>query len=254
LSVSYGYIKEIFVYFFDISGRFDSSVTPNPRKLLYSNGNQDASPCFSPNSHYLAFERKRVIDNNGKINLYYPGEIFCGQILGTGNNILIDSVFPVTNMISGDKSNPKWSPRILINKVSYNYSSADSADDRSIFNIDPFSPTNNLIYQNNGKSGNAAWNPLCDGIIFEYQSNSGGNYKIVKAGYPANLGTTDLISDNQFEFRYPVRKPNSNLIAYVKKLPYYFVGDIWIYNLETGNTFKLLPDNWSGTNNTLPAW
>ncbi len=254
LSVSYGYIKEIFAYFFDANGKFDSSVSPNPRKLFYANSNQDANPCFSPNMHYITFDQRRVIDDNGKVNLSYPREIFCGQILGTGSNIYIDSVFPVTNLINGDKSNPKWSPRILINKVSYDYSSADSAEDRKIYNIDPLNPTNNLIYQNDGKSGNAAWNPVCDGIIFEYQSNIGGNYKIVKAGYPANLGTTDLISDNQYEFRYPARKPNLNLIAYVKKLPYYFVGDIWIYNLETGNNFKLLPDNWGGTDNTLPAW
>jgi hypothetical protein len=254
LSVSYGYLKEIFAYFFDINGQFDSSVSPNPKKLINSNGNQDANPCFSPNMQYIVFERKRVLDENGKINLSYSREIYCGHILVFSGVIFIDTIFLVTDKIPGDKSNPKWSPRILINKVSYDLSSSDSAEDRRIYNIDPLSPTNNLVYQNSGISGYASWNPVCNEILFEYKNNSSGNYKIVKAGYPANLGIADIISSNQYEFRYPVRKPNSNLIAYVKKLPFYLVGDIWIYSLETGNNFKLLPDNWNGTDNTLPAW
>jgi hypothetical protein len=253
LSVSNGYLKEIFVYFFDLNGKYDSSVSSNPKKLINSNGSQDGNPCFSPNTQYIVFERKKVFDSDSKLNFSNPNEIYCGRILRFGNDIIVDTVFPVTNLVSGSKSNPKWSPRSIINKVAYDYSSSVSSDDRVMYNIDPLSPTNNLIYQSTGKSGYAAWSPLCDEIIFEYQI-SGDNYKIVKAGYPANLGIADIISSEQYELRYPARKPNSNLIAYVKKLPFYFVGDVWIYNLENGNNFKLLPDNWNETDNTQPAW
>lgn len=253
-SASYGYIEEIFAYFFDLNGKYDSSVSPNPRKLFISDNSKDENPNFSSNMRYIVFDRRRVFDDQGNFRADNPRDIYIGNIYGSGANIFIDSIRSLTNTPIADESNPKWSPRIIIQKIAYEYSTNITASDRSLYIMDPLSPTNNLVYHNVGKSGYAAWNPICDGIVFEFQNNSTDYYKVVRAGYPANLGATELISSDQFEFRHPVRKPNSNLIAYVKKLPYYFVGNIWIYNLETASNFKLLPESWSAIDNNSPEW
>jgi Tol biopolymer transport system component len=157
--------------------------------------------------------------------------------------------------LGGDEYNPKWSPRISVRRIAYEYQPSSTATDHDVYVIDPFDSTNNVNFYNPNNSGYPAWSPACDNIIFESDKSSGDFWKIVKLAYPTNNNTpTDIAAESNFHLRYPTRLPNGDLISYIRIEN--GLGNIWIIPAGGGTAFKLLLSvpQFDAANNLWPAW
>ena len=252
-SFSDGNSKEIYPLFFNEQYLVDTTIPINPIRLIASNGNWDENPCFSPDMRYLVFDRRTDTDTNGIINEFDNRDLYITNIYRSGKIIFADSISALTNTHDKDESNPEWSPRISIRKVAYNLSSSPNSFNKDIYIIDPLLPSNNLPYQDSLSAENPYWNPACNELFFELRDTYNVFFRIVKAGYPANIGFIELISLPNTNVQEPTCKPNDNFIVYTIVNTGNNKGKIFVYS-TTGSNHNLLPDIFQGYDNRFPAW
>lgn len=249
-----GNSKEIYALFFNEQYLIDTTIALNPVRLITSNGCWDENPCFSPDMRYIVFDRRTDTDTNGIINEFDKRDLYIANIYFSGKIIFADSVRAITNTPEFDESNPEWSPRISIRKIAYNRSLQPADFNRDIYIMDPLIPKNNLAYQDSLSSENPCWSPSCNEMIFELRDTYNVFYKIVKAGYPANVGFSVIITIPGMNIQYPARKPNSNFIVYTVVNVGNNKGELYVYNLDNNNTHRLLPEMFESFDNRFPAW
>jgi Tol biopolymer transport system component len=166
-----------------------------PQIAVSNSGNWDENPSFSPDRAYLIFDRRT--DNaspTGTIDTVDSRDLYIGNISDSGNVIVVTNIHAITNTSGEDEYNPKWSPRISVRRVAYEFASSTTSEDHDVYIVDPLSPSTNFNFFNPGRSGYPAWAPACDKIIFEADQGNGGFYKIVMLAYPTNNGTlTDIV-------------------------------------------------------------
>lgn len=246
--------KEIYALFFNEQYLIDTTITLNPVRLIFSNGYWDENPCFSPNMRYIVFDRRTDADTNGVVNEYDNRDLYIANVYRSGKTIFVDSVKSITNTSDQDESNPEWSPRISIRKVAYNISSRPNSFDKDIYVIDPLLPRNNLPYQDSLSAENPSWSPTCDELIFELRDTYNVFYRIVRAGYPANIGYIELISSQGNNVQYPARKPNDNFIVYTIVNTGNNKGELFVYSLYDFRSHRLLPESFSSCDSRFPTW
>ena len=256
-SSTQGTSEEIYAFFFNADGSIDSTITPNPRNLFSSNGNWDNNPFFSPDGKFLIWDRRYDSDNSGIVDSADARDLYIGDIAGSGGTLQILNRRAIITTIVEDEYNPKWSPRISVRKIAYEYRPSSTATDHDVYIIDPFDTTNNVNFYNPVNSGYPAWAPECNSIIFESDKSSGGFWKIVSLGYPLNNGQpTDIVQESNVNLRYPTWLPNGNLLAYIRIDPLTNNGNIYIITQSGGTPFKLLQSQpqFDNANNLWPAW
>jgi hypothetical protein len=250
-----GLVQEVYAIFFNADGSIDSSIVANPRKLFTSDGGWDNNPSFSPSGTNLIWDRREDNDNSGTITLDDSRDIFIGDVSGSGNTFDVTNRRPVINTGGGDEYNPKWSPRISVRKIAYEYQGSATSTDHDVYVIDPADTNNNVNFYNPNNSGYPAWDPACERIIFESDKTSSDFWKIVSLNYPVNSGQpADVIYEPNVHLRYPTWLPNGGLIAYIK-----FTGsngNIYVISSSGGTPFKLLESlpQFDAANNLWPAW
>lgn len=247
-----GTSHEIYAFFFKADGSIDSSVTPIPKKLFSSSGNWDENPFFSPDGKYLIWDRRIDINSPGGVDTADPRDIYRGSISGTGNNLVITNNTALTQTSGPDEYNAKWSPKISVQRILYEYAGSATSNDHDVFVMDPLNPVNNQNYYNPGRSGYPAWEPACTRVIFECDQGNSGLYQILSAPYPTG-SPYSIVSDPQLSLRYPTWFPNSGLIAYIR-IPATNIGNIYIISSTGGTSKKLLPSNFDSSDNLWPAW
>jgi Tol biopolymer transport system component len=249
--------QEIYAFFFNADGGIDSSVIPNPKLLFSSGGDWDNNPSFSPDGNYLIWDRRYDNNSPSGVDTADSRDLYIGDVSGIGNGFTVSNVRAITNTSGEDEYNPKWSPRISVGRVAYEFATSATSTDHDIYVIDPLSPSTNNNFFNPGRSGYPAWAPACDRIIFEADQGNGGFYKIVSLGYPSNSGTlTDIVQSSVQNLRYPTWLPNGNVLAYIRVDVSGGNGNIYIVPSTGGVGFgnKLLPSNFDAANNLWPAW
>ncbi|HEY3251054.1 MAG TPA: hypothetical protein VGK25_08035 [Ignavibacteria bacterium] len=249
-----GIQQEIYAFFFKDDGSIDSSITEIPKKLFSSGGNWDNNPSFSPDGNYLIWDR-REDNNGGDIDTSDSRDLFLGDVSGTGNNFQISNIREIRNTVGEDEYNPKWSPRISVRRVAYEFQSSATSTDHDVYIIDPLNPGNNVNFYNPNNSGYPAWAPECNKIIFESDKTNGDFWKIVALAYPTNNGQpADIQYEPNVHLRYPTWLPNGGLVAYIR-----FTGangNIWLVSTNGGTPSKLLQNQpqFDAANNLWPAW
>jgi len=250
-----GNVQEVYAFFFNQDGSIDSSISPNPRMLFPSNGNWDNNPSFSPSGTYLIWDRREDNSNPPGIDTADSRDLFIGDVSGSGDSLLVSSIRAIRDTQGEDEYNPKWSPRISVRKVAYEFQTSATSTDHDVYVIDPFDPVNNQNFYNPNNSGYPAWAPACDRIIFESDKSSGDFWKIVSLSYPTNSGQpSDIAAESNVHLRYPTWLPNGGLLAYIK-----FTGNngnIYIVSSNGGTASKLLQSvqQFDAANNLWPAW
>jgi len=247
-----GGAQEIYAFFFKSDGSIDTSISSNPRKIVTSNGNWDNNPCFSPDGAYLIWDRRFDNNNPPGVDSADARDLYMGTVTGSGSGLTINNIHAVKNTTGLDEYNPKWSPKISVRKIAYEYATSSTSTDHDIYVIDPFDTTNNVNYYNPGKSGYPAWEPACTRIIFESDQGNSGYYKIVTAPYPTAGTPTDLVQNSNESNRYPTWLPNGGLVAYINF--HTGMGNIYTIGSNGGNSLKLLPVQFDASNNLYPAW
>ncbi len=247
--------EEIFAYFFNADGSIDSSFSPNPKKQFSSNGNWDNNPSFSPDGKYLIFDR-RWNNNGGSLDSTDSRDLYIGDVTGSGNTFTVSNIREIMNTTGPDEFNPKWSPKISVRRVAYEYRGSTSSSDHDVYTIDPIAGGSGTVFYNPGKSGYPAWAPACDRIIFESDKGSGGFYQIVSLVYPPGSNNPiDIVTSSTQHLRYPTWLPNGGKLAYVvKNDPYFGSGIIYVTSVTGGTGTKLLPSTFDNANNLWPAW
>ncbi len=255
--------KEIHAFFFKSDGTIDSTINANanPKKLFSSNGDLDQNPSFSPDGKYLIWDRRYDTDGDNVVSSSDSRNIYIGDVTGTGNDLQVSNIKPLTNTSGEDEYNPKWSPKISVRKVAYEFATSATASDHDIYVIDPLAAkpdTTNKVFFNPGNSGYPAWAPACDNIIFESDKGNGGFYKIVKSAYPniTNDASTDVAQSSTQHYRYPTRAANGDKIAYIRIDAVNNLGNIYLVSVNGGVSTKLLPSSagFDDFNNLYPAW
>jgi len=249
-------IEEVYAYFFKADGGIDSAISPNPKLLFNSGGNWDQNPSYSPDGLYVIWDRRYDNDNQPGLDTADSRDLYFGATSGTGNNYTVQNIRAIKTT-QQDEYNPKWSPRIAVRKVAYEFQSSATSTDHDVYVIDPFDTTNNINFYNPNNSGYPAWSPACDNIIFESDKSSGDFWKIVSLCYPAgSCQPVDVISEANVHLRYPTRLPNANLLAYIRFAPSNGLGNIYIIPSGGGVPFKLLlsQPQFDNANNLWPAW
>lgn len=248
--------EEIYAFFFKADGSIDSSVIPNPKQQFSSNGNWDNNPSFSPDGKYIIFDR-RWNNNGGSLDSADSRDLFIGDVTGSGNTFTISNVRGITNNTGPDEFNPKWSPKISVRRVAFEYKGSATSTDHDVYVMDPLDSNVKSVFYNPGKSGYPAWAPGCDRIIFESDKGSGGFYQIVSLGYPTNSGNpNDIVTSSTQHLRYPTWLPNGGKLAYVLRTDHHYSGNGIIYVTSTsgGTGTKLLPSSFDNANSLWPAW
>jgi WD40-like Beta Propeller Repeat len=243
--------QEIYAYFFNADGSIDSTLNENPRRLFSSSGNWDNNPSFSPGGTNLVWDRREDNNSPSGVDTADTRDLYIGDVTGTGNSFQVADIRPISATTS-DEYNPKWSPRISVRKVAYEYQSSATSTDHDVYVIDPFDPPNNVNFYNPNNSGYPAWAPECNRIIFESDKTSGNYWKISGLTYPASGNPVDIVDEVNVNSRYPTWLPNGGLLAYIRFSGN--SGNIYIVSSSGGNSFKLLPAQFDGVNNLWPAW
>lgn len=246
--------QEIYAFFFKADGSIDNTITPNPKLLFSSSGNWDNNPSFSPDGKYLIWDRRTDNATPPGVDPADSRDLFIGVVSGSGNSFQVTNIRAIVTTAGNDEFNPKWSPRILVRRVAYEYQSSSTSNDFDVFVIDPLDTTNNVNFYNPNKSGYPAWAPACDKIIFESDKTSGDYWKIVSLPYPAAGTPVDVVNEVGVHSRYPTWLPNGGLLAYIR-----FTGNngnIYIVSSGGGLAFKLLASapQFDAANNLWPAW
>ncbi len=244
--------EEIYAFFFKADGSIDSTVSPNPKKQFSSNGNWDNNPSFSPDGKYIIFDR-RWNNNGGGLDSTDSRDLFIGDVAGSGNTFNISDVRALTNTNGPDEFNPKWSPKISVRRVAYEYKGSSTSSDHDVFVIDPLDTVNNQNFYNPNNSGYPAWSPACERIIFESDKTSGDYWKIVGLPYPASGTPSDVINEAGINSRYPTWLPNGNYLAYIR-MPSAGIGHIYVATTSGQDPRKLLPASFDNANSLWPAW
>ncbi len=245
--------QEIFAFFFNADGSIDSSISENPRKLFSSNGNWDNNPSFSPSGTYLIWDRRTDNANPPGITTDDSRDLYIGDVTGSGSSFQVSNPRPV-KVTDADEYNPKWSPKISVRKIAYEYQSSATSTDHDVYIIDPLDTNNNVNFYNPNNSGYPAWSPACDRIIFESDKTSGNYWMIVSLPYPASGNPVEIVNEAGINSRYPTWLPNGGLLAYTR-----FTGtngNIYIVPSSGGTPFKLLSSVplFDAVNNLWPAW
>lgn len=245
--------QEVYAFFFNADGSIDSTIAQNPKKLFSSNGNWDNNPSFSPDGKYLIWDRREDNASPSGVDTADSRDLYFGDVTGTGNSFQVSN--PRAIVVTGsDEYNPKWSPRISVRRVAYEYQSSATSSDHDVYVIDPLDPVNNVNFYNPNNSGYPAWAPACDRIIFESDKNPGNYWSIVSLSYPASGSPGDIVNESGVNSRYPTWLPNGGLLAYIK-----FKGNngnIYIVSSAGGTPVKLLESlpQFDAVNNLWPAW
>ncbi len=248
-----GGAQEIYAFFFRTDGSIDTTISPNPKKIVSSpNGDWDNNPSFSPDGKYLIWDRRYDNSNPPGVDSADARDLYIGTISGSGNSFSVSNIHAIITTPGIDECNPKWSPKISVRKIAYEYATSATATDHNIYIIDPFDTTNNVNYYNPGKSGYPAWEPACSRLIFESNQGSSGFYKIVTAPYPTSGTPSDLVANGTYSNRYPTWLPNGGLVAYISFQT--GLGNIYTLSSSGGNSTKLLPASFDAANNLYPAW
>lgn len=253
-----GNIQQIYAYFFKADGSIDSSITEIPKLLFSSNGNWDNNPFFSPDGKYLIWDRR--YDNAspiGVIDTADSRDLYIGDVSGSGNTLQVNNRRAIITTTVADEYNPKWSPRIAVRKIAYEYQGSSTSSDHDVYIIDPLDTSKNTNFYNPNNSGYPAWSPICDKIIFESDKTSGNFWKIVSLTYPSNSGQpTDIAAIDNVNLRYPAWLPNGGLLTYIRFDPPNGKGNIWIIPSSSGTSFKLLQSvpQFDNADNLWPAW
>jgi Tol biopolymer transport system component len=246
--------QEIYAFFFNSNGGIDSSITPNPKRLFSSNGNWDNNPSFSPDGKFLIWDRREDNASPSGIDLADSRDLYIGDVTGAGSSFQVSNTRAIVATTGGDEYNPKWSPRISVRRVAYEYQTSATSTDHDVYVIDPLDPVNNVNFYNPNNSGYPAWAPACDRIIFESDKTPSDYWKIVGLPYPASGNPVDVVDEAGVNSRYPTWLPNGGLLAYIR-----FTGsngNIYIVSTGGGAAFKLLQSQpiFDGANNLWPAW
>lgn len=246
--------QEIYAFFFKADGSIDSSVSENPKKLFSSNGNWDNNPSFSPDGSYLIWDRRTDNASPGGVDSADSRDLYIGNVSGTGNSFQVSNPRAILTTAGNDEYNPKWSPKISVRKVAYEFQSSATSSDHDVFVLDPLDPVNNVNFYNPNNSGYPAWAPACDRIIFESDKSSGDFWKIVSLPYPAGGNPTDIAAESNVNLRYPTWLPNGGLIAFIKFSG--VNGNIYVVSSNGGTPSKLLQSlpQFDAANNLWPAW
>lgn len=241
--------QEIYAFFFNADGSIDTSAQ-NPRNLFSSDGNWDNNPSFSPDGKYLVWDRANIMEDTTR-------DLYIGDVTGSGNSLQVANRRAIKTTTGVDEYNPKWSPRISVRRIAYEYKASVTSADHDVYIIDPFDTNNNVNFYNPNNSGYPAWSPACDRIIFESDKSSGDYWKIVSLAYPTNSGQpADIAAESNVHLRYPTRLPNAGLLAYIRFEPSNSKGNIFIVSSLGGTSFKLLQSQpqFDNANNLWPAW
>ncbi len=249
--------QEIYAYFFNANGSIDTTISQIPKKLFSSDGNWDNNPFFSPDGKYLIWDRRYDNANPPGVDPEDSRDLYIGDITGSGGSLQVGNRHAIITTSGGDEYNPKWSPRISVRRIAYEYQSSATSTDHDVYIINPFDTTNNVNFYNPNNSGYPAWSPACDKIIFESDKSTGDFWKIVSLAYPTNSGQpADISAESNVHLRYPTRLPNGGFLAYIRFEPSNGKGNIWIVASTGGTPFKLLQNlpAFDGANNLWPAW
>lgn len=246
--------QEIYAFFFKSDGSIDSSITPNPKRLFSSSGNWDNNPSFSPSGTYLIWDRREDNNSPSGIDSADSRDLYIGDVSGSGAGLQVSNPRAIKTTSGADEYNPKWSPRISIRRVAYEFQTSPTSTDHDVYIIDPLDSANNQNFYNPNNSGYPAWSPACDRVIFESDKTSGNYWKIVSLPYPAGGNPTDVVDEAGVNSRYPTWLPNGGLFAYIK-----FSGNngnIYIVSTSGGTPVKLLQGlpQFDAANNLWPAW
>ena len=251
-----GNVQEIYAYFFNGNGSIDSTFS-QPKRLFTSNSNWDNNPSFSPSGANLIWDRREDTDGQPGITLSDSRDLFIGDVSGTGDSLKVENNRKILFTVPGDEYNPKWSPRISVGRIAYEYQSSPTATDHDVWIIDPFNSINNIKFYEPNNSGYPAWAPACDKIIFESDKSSGDFWKIVTLSYPTNNNTpSDIAAIANVHLRYPTWLPNGGVISYIR-FSAAGNGNIWIASSDGGGSpFQLIPSpsQFDAANNLWPAW
>ncbi len=256
-SSTQGTSQEIYIFFFNPDGSIDSSISPNPKQLLSSGGNWDNNPAFSPDGEYLIWDRRYDNSTPSGVDTADSRDLYIGDVTDSLSSIHIANPRAVVTTTGADEYNPKWSVRISVRKIAYEYKGSVTSTDHDVYVIDPFDTTNNVNFYNPNNSGYPAWAPACDRIIFESDKSPGDYWKIVSLGYPTNNNNpADIAAVSNVHLRYPTWLPNGGLIAYIRFEPSTGKGNIYLVSSTGGSSFKLLQNvpAFDAANNLWPAW
>lgn len=246
--------QEVYAFFFNADGSVDSSITPNPSRLFSSSGNWDNNPSFSPDGKYLIWDRREDNASPSGVDTADSRDLYIGDITGSGSSFQVSNPRAILATSGGDEYNPKWSPRISVRRVAYEYQTSAASTDHDVYVIDPLDPVNNINFYNPNNSGYPSWAPACDRIIFESDKNPGDYWSIVSLPYPASGNPVDIVNEAGVNSRYPTWLPNGGLLAYIR-----FSGgngNIYVVSTSGGTPVKLLEGlpQFDGVNNLWPAW
>lgn len=250
--------QEIYAYFFNTDGSLDTTINEIPKRLFSSDAGWDNNPFFSPDGKNMIWDRR--YDNASPVGIIDSADsrdLYIGDVTGSGNTFQVNNKRAIMTTSGADEYNPKWSPRIAIRRIAYEYQSSSTAEDHDVFITDPFDTTKNAVFYNPNNSGYPAWSPVCDRIIFESDKTSGDNWKIVSLAYPTNTEQpSDIISEGNVDLRFPTWLPNGGLLAYIRFDPASRRGNIWIVAVSGGAPSKLLQSlpQFDNSNNLWPAW
>ncbi|RPI17840.1 MAG: hypothetical protein EHM58_07860 [Ignavibacteriae bacterium] len=249
--------QEIYAYFFNSDGSLDTSITEIPKRLFSSDGSWDNNPYFSPDGKYLIWDKR--YDNSSPIGIVDTADsrdLYIGDISGSGNTLQVANRRAIITTIGADEYNPKWSPRISVRRIAYEYQGSATSTDHDVYVIDPFDTTINTTFYNPNNSGYPAWSPACDKIIFESDKSNGDFWKIVSLAYPTNSGQpADIAAEQDVHLRYPTWLPNGGLVAFIRFDPASNKGNIWITSISGGTPIKLLQSQpqFDNSDNLWPA-
>lgn len=247
--------EAIWAFFFKSDGSIDSGITPNPNQLFLLIGSSDENPQFSPDGKYLVWDRRNAVGLDTLRDLY-RGTL---QYDSSNGHIKVTGVITPTNLtntLDKDEYDPKWSPRISVQRIAYTNHTSVTSNDWEVWIMDPLNPATNSVFYNPNRNGYPAWSPACDRIYFE--SDHGSNYLYIAwLSYPTFSGNPNtLVQSNTLNLRYPTRMPNANYIAYIR------VGEISPGNgsifvtstVTGGDGHKLLPTGFDNADSKWPAW
>lgn len=252
-----GSAQEVYAYFFNADGSIDSTISEIPKKLFSSGGNWDNNPFFSPDGKFLIWDRREDNQSPSGIDLADARDLYIGDITGSGNSLSVSNPRRIMFTVPGDEYNGKWSPKISVQRIAYEYQTSPTSTDHDVYIVDPSNPINNTNFYNPNNSGYPAWAPACDKIIFESDKSSGDFWKIVSLSYPTNNNTpSDIAAIANVHLRYPSWLPNGGVISYIR-LNATGNGNIWIASSNGGGSpFQLIPSPsvFDAANNLWPAW